>query len=64
MGIGYYVLSGVLMTICFCAGVFTEKHFADEEIKMLKARKVRPATVLKITPHGKAVDFPPTDKLS
>lgn len=51
MGIGYYVLSGVLMTICFCAGVFTEKHFADEEIKMLKARKVRPATVLKITPH-------------
>ena len=31
------------MGIAFCLGVFTEKHFADEEIKMLKTRKMRPA---------------------
>lgn len=30
------------MIICFCAGVLTEKHFADKEIEMLKTRKVRP----------------------
>ena len=31
------------MVICFCAGVLTEKHFADKEIEMLRTRKVRPA---------------------
>lgn len=39
----YYILSAVLMVICFCVGVFTEKHFADKEIEMLRTRKVRPA---------------------
>lgn len=43
MNIMYYVLSAVLMGIAFCLGALTEKHFADEEIKMLKTRKMRPA---------------------
>lgn len=43
MNIMYYVLSAVLMGICFCVGVLTEKHFADKEIEMLKTRKMRPA---------------------
>lgn len=43
MNIMYYVLSAVLMGICFCAGVLAEKHFADKEIEMLKTRKVRSA---------------------
>ena len=33
MNIMYYVLSAVLMGICFCVGVLTEKHFADKEIE-------------------------------
>ena len=45
MNIMYYVLSAVLMGICFCVGVLTEKHFADKEIEMLKTRKVRPARI-------------------
>lgn len=39
----YYILSAVLMIICFCVGVLTERHFCMKEIEMLKTRKVRPA---------------------
>lgn len=45
MNIMYYVLSAVLMGICFCVGVLTEKHFADKEIEMLRTRKMRPAKI-------------------
>ena len=37
------VLVILSMIICFCAGVLTEKYFADKEIEMLRTRKVRPA---------------------
>lgn len=57
MNIMYYVLSAVLMGICFCVGVLTEKHFADKEIEMLKTRKVRSARA------KKPVDFPETRKI-
>ena len=45
MNIMYYVLSALLMGICFCVGVLTEKHFADKEIKMLRTRKMRPSNI-------------------
>lgn len=57
MNIMYYVMSAVLMGIAFCLGALTEKHFADEEIKMLKTRKMRPARA------KKPVDFPETRKI-
>ena len=57
MNIMYYVLSAVLMGICFCVGVLTEKHFADKEIEMLRTRKMRPARA------KKPVDFPETRKI-
>lgn len=56
----YYILSAVLMVICFCIGVFTEKHFADKEIEMLRTRKVRPAQFKK----NDSLDFPETRKLA
>ena len=69
----YYVVSAVLMGICFCIGALTEKHFADEEIKMLKTRKMRPArikieknyVVREYTVSNKAldVDFPTVEKV-
>lgn len=40
--IKFYILSTLVAIICFCAGVLTEKHFADKEIEMLRTRKVRP----------------------
>ena len=45
MTITHYVFLAVLMFISFGAGVFVEKRFADEEIKMLRTRKVRPANI-------------------
>ena len=62
MNIMYYVLSAVLMGICFCVGVLTEKHFADKEIEMLKTRRVRPAKVCKLT-KAESVDFPSTKRI-
>lgn len=62
MNIMYYVLSAVLMGICFCVGVLTEKHFADKEIEMLKTRKMRPAKVHKLPKH-EPIDFPSTRKI-
>ncbi len=56
----YYVVSGVLMGICFCIGALTEKHFADEEIKMLKTRKVRPANI-KIERHVHVTKYSVSD---
>lgn len=61
MNIMYYVLSVVLMGICFCVGVLTEKHFADEEIKMLKTRKMRPANI-KIEKHIAVKEYTVSDK--
>ncbi|MBR6984152.1 MAG: hypothetical protein IKH75_11635 [Ruminococcus sp.] len=43
MNITYYILSALAMIICYCAGVLTEKHICEKEIKMLRTRKVRPA---------------------
>lgn len=73
MNIMYYVLSAVLMGICFCAGVLTEKHFADEEIRMLKTRRVRPARIkieknyvvreYTVTDKALDVDFPTVEKV-
>lgn len=73
MGIMSYVFLAVLLGISFCAGVFTEKHFADEEIKMLKTRKVRPANIkierhVHVTQYSVAepkdldIDFPNKEK--
>ena len=74
MGITYYVMSALLMGIAFCLGVFTEKHFADEEIKMLKTRKMRPANIkvqrnYKVTEYSVSnlkdldIDYPSTEKI-
>lgn len=57
----YYVVSVVLMGICFCIGALTEKHFADEEIKMLKTRKMRPANI-KIEKHIAVKEYTVSDK--
>lgn len=62
MNIMYYVLSAVLMAICFCVGVLTEKHFADKEIEMLKTRKVRPTKVYRIT-KDEPIDYPATKRI-
>ena len=62
MNIMYYVLSAVLMGICFCIGVLTEKHFADTESEMLKTRKVRSAKVCKLA-KAESVDFPSTKRI-
>lgn len=74
MNIMYYVLSAVLIGISFCVGVLTEKHFADEEIRMLKTRKVRPANIkierhVHVTqyslsdPKHMDIDFPKNEKV-
>ena len=76
MGIMYYVMSAVLMGICFCIGVLTEKHFADKEIRMLRTRKMRPANNIHyynvtVNENGKIkrkeidapIDFPATKKV-
>lgn len=74
MNIMYYVMSAVLMGIAFCLGAFTEKHFADEEIKMLKTRKMRPANIkvqrnYKVTEYSVSnlkdldIDYPSTKKI-
>ncbi len=76
MNIMYYVMSAVLMGIAFCLGAFTEKHFADEEIKMLKTRKMRPTNNIHyynvtVNENGKIkrkeidapIDFPATKKV-
>lgn len=60
MNIMYYVLSAVLMGICFCVGVLTEKHFADKEIKMLRTRKMRPAK-FKIERHVHVKEYSISD---
>lgn len=60
MNIMYYVLSGLLMGICFCIGVLTEKHFADEEIKTLKTRKMRPANI-KVQRNYKVTEYSVSD---
>ena len=62
MNIMYSVLSALLMGICFCVGVLTEKHFADKEVAMLKTRKVRSAKVHKLT-KAESVDFPSTRRI-
>ena len=76
MNFMYYVVSAVLMGICFCIGALTEKHFADEEIKMLKTRKMRPANNIHyynvtVNENGEIkskeidapIDFPATKKV-
>lgn len=75
MNIMYYVLSAVLMGICFCVGVLTEKYFADKEIRMLRTRKMRPANIhyynVTVNENGKIkrkeidvpIDFPATKKV-
>lgn len=56
----YYVLSALLMIICFCVGVQVERYFAEQEIRALKTRKVRPAQFRK----NDSLDFPETRKLA
>lgn len=74
MNVMYYVLSAVLIGISFCVGVLTEKHFADEEIRMLKTRRVRPANIkierhIHVTEYSVAdskhmdIDFPKNEKV-
>lgn len=74
MGIMYYVMSGLLIGIAFCLGALTEKHFADEEIKMLKTRKMRPVNIkvqrnYKVTEYSVSdlkdldIDYPSTKKI-
>ena len=61
----FYVMSALLMIICFCVGVQVEKYFAEQEIRALKTRKVRPPKLDKAPTISKGhyVDFPATRKL-
>ena len=55
MNIMYYVLSAVLMGICFCVGVLTEKHFADKGINYEISSYFSGEEV--INEHDKSIDL-------